>query len=110
MGDYVYLQSSLPVTLDGVWILLHYSCFIPGERDPDIHSIEGLGESQGQAGCFGVKSLVPVWSLTPDHAPRRLLTIMTEMSRDPRRNEPSIIFTIIIVTHASNRYYSSVVC
>jgi hypothetical protein len=52
VGDHVYLQSFLPVTLNEVvWIVLHSGRFFPGERDLGIHSIVGLGESQGQAGC-----------------------------------------------------------
>jgi len=111
VGDHVYLHSFLPVTInEGFWIVFNSGRFIPGERNLGIHSIEYLGESQDQAGSFGVKSLLPVWGPTPDHPPRGLLTIRTDLSRGPRRNEPCVMFTIIIVTHASNRYYSFVVC
>lgn len=111
MRNHVYLHSFLPVTLDaGVWIVIHSGRFIPGERDPGIHSIEDLGESQGQAGCCGVRCLVPAWSLTPDHPPRGRLIIRTGLSRGTTINEPCIIFPIIIFTHTSNRNYSFAVC
>ena len=92
VGDHVYLHSFLPATLDeGVWAVLYSGRFIPVERDSSTHSKENLGESQGQAGCCGAKSLLPVWSPTPDHPHRGLLTIRTDLSRGPRRIEPCII-------------------